>query len=214
MMRVLSSRNTDAVDRLLAPSRSEDRAMARRVFTILAAVRTGGDRALLSYAGRFDGLRGALEVSPEEIEEGASRVSREVRRAISTAARRIRLVARRQRPRRWSVSTAPGVTVEQRVTPLDRVGCYVPGGRYPLPSSLLMTVIPARAAGVAEVIVACPRPEPSVLAAAQEAGVLVRLVHGPRDAQLLLNSKRAQSATSDPWNKGFRSQNVGKTRKA
>jgi histidinol dehydrogenase len=62
------------------------------------------------------------------------------------------------------------VVVEQRVTPLDRVGCYVPGGRHPLPSSLLMTAIPARAAGVEDVIVACPRPEPAVLAAALEAG--------------------------------------------
>ena len=65
----------------------------------------------------------------------------------------------------------PGVVVEQRVTPLARVGCYVPGGRYPLPSSLLMTAIPARVAGVGEVIACCPRPEPAVLAAALEAGV-------------------------------------------
>jgi histidinol dehydrogenase len=171
MIRILSSPSTEAVDRLLAPSRAEDRALARRIFTIVAAVRSGGDRALLSYARRFDGLRGPLEVSPAEIEEGASRVSREVRKAISAAARHIRSVARRQRPPRWSVNIVPGVRVEQRVTPLDRVGCYVPGGRYPLPSSLLMTAIPARAAGVAEVIVACPRPEPSVLAAAKEAGV-------------------------------------------
>jgi histidinol dehydrogenase len=66
---------------------------------------------------------------------------------------------------------AGGVTVEQRVVPLDRVGCYVPGGRYPLPSSLLMTAIPAAAAGVEEVIAVCPRPEPVVMAAAVEAGV-------------------------------------------
>ena len=65
MMRILSSRSTEAVDRVLAPSRAQDRALARRVSTIVAAVRTGGDRALLSYARRFDGLRCALEVSPE-----------------------------------------------------------------------------------------------------------------------------------------------------
>jgi histidinol dehydrogenase len=68
------------------------------------------------------------------------------------------------------VTVAPGVQVQQRVTPLDRVGCYVPGGRYPLPSSLLMTAIPAVAAGVADVVVVCPRPEPVVMAAALEAG--------------------------------------------
>ena len=66
---------------------------------------------------------------------------------------------------------APGITVEQRVIPLSRVGCYVPAGRYPLPSSLLMTAIPARAAGVGEVVVCCPRPDAAVFAAAIEAGV-------------------------------------------
>src|SRR5205814_10379041 len=63
------------------------------------------------------------------------------------------------------------VTVEQRIVPLDRVGCYVPGGRYPLPSSLLMAAIPAAAAGVGEIVAVCPRPEPVVMAAALEAGV-------------------------------------------
>ena len=86
------------------------------------------------------------------------------------AARHIRRVAKTQVPR-GSKLVAPGVKVEQRVAPLERVGCYVPGGRYPLPSSLLMTAVPARVAGVPEVIVACPRPEPAVLAAAVEAGV-------------------------------------------
>jgi histidinol dehydrogenase len=69
------------------------------------------------------------------------------------------------------LKVAPGVSVEQRVIPLARVGCYVPAGRYPLPSSLLMTAIPARAAGVPEVVVACPRPDAAVFAAALEAGV-------------------------------------------
>ncbi|MBM3820383.1 MAG: histidinol dehydrogenase, partial [Acidimicrobiia bacterium] len=86
-------------------------------------------------------------------------------------ARNIRTVARRQVPRGWRATVADGVTVEQRVVPLDRVGCYVPGGRYPLPSSLLMTAIPAAAAGVAEIVAVCPRPEPVVMAAALEAGV-------------------------------------------
>ena len=70
----------------------------------------------------------------------------------------IRAVARRQVPRGWRVRVAAGVTVEQRIVPLDRVGCYVPGGRYPLPSSLLMTAIPATVAGVEEVIAVCPQP--------------------------------------------------------
>ena len=125
-----------------------------------------------TYAKRFDRLDGDLEVSREEIEELAVRVPPKVRAAIAAAAqehREGRAPAAAARDGR--VKTAPGVTVEQRVTPLDRVGCYVPGGRYPLPSSLLMTAIPARAAGVREIIVACPRPAPVVMAAARAAGV-------------------------------------------
>jgi histidinol dehydrogenase len=98
-------------------------------------------------------------------------VPQSVRGAIRTAARNIRTVAKRQVPRSWRVGVTGGVTVEQRVIPLDRVGCYVPGGRYPLPSSLLMTAIPAVAAGVRDVVAVCPRPEPVVMAAALEAGV-------------------------------------------
>ena len=81
------------------------------------------------------------------------------------------MLFRSQVPKGWRTTVAPGVVIEQRVTPLDRVGCYAPGGRHPLPSSLLMTAIPARAAGVPEVIATCPNPAPAVLAAAVEAKV-------------------------------------------
>ena len=105
------------------------------------------------------------------MEQASGRIDPAVRRAIHAAARRIRRVAARQLPRGWRLDTAPGVTIEQRVLPLDRVGCYVPGGRYPLASSLLMTAVPARVAGVREVIAVCPKPDPTVMAAALEAGV-------------------------------------------
>ena len=170
-MKILSSTNARAVDRLLTAAAGSDRTTSTAVARIVSAVRTRGDAALLAYGKRFDGLDGDLEVSREEIEELAVRVPPKVRAAIATAAKHIERVARRQRPQGWTVKTAPGVTVEQRVTPLDRVGCYVPAGRYPLPSSLLMTAIPARAAGVREIIVACPRPAPVVMAAARAAGV-------------------------------------------
>jgi len=170
-MRILTSRNAKAVERLLRPPSQDNRRIAASVATIVTAVRRRGDAALLDYARRFDRLEGPLEVPPDEIEELAARVPPRVRAAIAAAARNIEKVARRQRPRGWTVKTMEGVSVEQRVTPLDRVGCYVPGGRYPLPSSLLMTAIPARAAGVGEIIVACPRPEPVVMAAARTAGV-------------------------------------------
>jgi histidinol dehydrogenase len=170
-MKILFSTNARAVERLLTASAVSDRATTTAVARIVSAVRTRGDAAVRAYGKRFDGLNGDLEVSREEIEELAVRVPPKVRAAIAAAAKHIERVARRQRPQGWTVKTAPGVTVEQRVTPLDRVGCYVPGGRYPLPSSVLMTAIPARAAGVREIIVACPRPAPVVMAAARAAGV-------------------------------------------
>ena len=111
-------------------------------------MRRGGDRALLAYARKFDGLTGPVEVTREEMRDAATRgCAADVRAAIRAAARNIRHVARRQVPRAWTTTPVPGVTIEQRVTPLERVGCYVPGGRYPLPSSLLMTAIPAQVAG-------------------------------------------------------------------
>jgi len=170
-MKIINSRNVKAVDRLLRPVIGVNRATAASVAGIVSAVRRGGDKALLSYARKFDGLDEAIEVSNDEIEEAAARVPPRVRAAIAAAAKNIHKVARRQRPHGWKIATQRGVTVEQRVMPLDRVGCYVPGGRYPLPSSLLMTAIPARVAGVPEVIVACPRPAPVVMAAARAAGV-------------------------------------------
>jgi histidinol dehydrogenase len=170
-MKLIEATSRRAVERLFQQHRERDRALERRVRTIVETVRLGGDRAVIRYARRFDGLRGPLEITPEQITAGAREAPRAVRDALEVAARHIRTVARAQLPASRLVRVADGLTVEQRVTPLDRVGCYVPGGRYPLPSSLLMTAIPARVAGVREVIAVCPRAEPAVLAAAAEAGV-------------------------------------------
>src|SRR6188768_3037413 len=171
MIRIVESSNRRAVRALLSPERTRDAATERRVAEIVSAVRRDGDRALTRYARELDGLTGAIEVSRDEMRRAAREVPASVRKAIRTAALNIRAVARRQVPRGWRARIAPGVSVEQRVVPLDRVGCYVPGGRYPLPSSVLMTAIPAAAAGVREIIAVCPRPEPVVMAAALEAGV-------------------------------------------
>jgi histidinol dehydrogenase len=170
-LRIVNSTNRRAVSALLAPERTRDAATERRVAAIVSSVRRGGDAALTRYARTLDGLDGPLEITRDEMRAGARQVPAAVRAALKTAARNIRAVARRQVPRGWRVQVAPGVSVEQRVVPLDRVGCYVPGGRYPLPSSLLMTAIPAAAAGVGEIVAVCPRPAPVVLAAALEAGV-------------------------------------------
>ena len=82
-----------------------------------------------------------------------------MRAALEHAARNIRRVAEQQRPRSWSIDVEPGVRVGQRVTPLDTIGCYIPGGRFSLVSTLLMTAVPAQVAGVRRIVVACPRPE-------------------------------------------------------
>jgi histidinol dehydrogenase len=171
MLKIVESTTGRAVKALLAPARGRDAATERRVAAIVRDVRTHGDAALLRYARRFDRLDERVEVSRDEMIAAARQVPAPVRAAIRSAARNIRAVAKRQVPRGWRARVAPGVTVEQRIVPLDRVGCYVPGGRYPLPSSLLMTAIPAATAGVGEVIAVCPRPEPVVMAAAIEAGV-------------------------------------------
>ena len=170
-MKIVDSTNRRAVATLLAPERTRDAATERAVAKIVAAVRERGDAALTEYAQRFDGLRDPIEVDVDEMRSAARAVASDVRAAIKAAARHIRAVAKRQVPRGWRATIAPGVRVEQRVVPLDRVGCYVPGGRYPLPSSLLMTALPATAAGVKEIVVVCPRPEPVVMAAALEVGV-------------------------------------------
>ncbi len=171
LLKVIPSSNRPAVEVLLRHDRAADRAFERRVRAIVERVRRDGDAALLAFARRFDRLSATVEVSRGEMEAGAASVSRDVRLAIRQAARHIALVARRQTPKGLRTRVAPGVSIEQRVQPLGRVGCYVPGGRFPLPSSLLMTAIPAREAGVPEIVAVCPRPEPAVMAAAREAGV-------------------------------------------
>lgn len=170
-MKIIDAGNKRALAKVFAVNRSEDRAFERKVATIVDRVRDEGDAALLRFARKFDDVRPPLEVTKAEMIAEAERVPLEVRRAIEKSARHIAKVAFRQIPKHLDIAVAAGVSVEQRVEPLARVGCYVPGGRFPLPSSLLMTAVPARVAGVPEVIAVCPRPEPSVMAAALEAGV-------------------------------------------
>jgi histidinol dehydrogenase len=169
-MRIIQSTNRRAVAALLDRRARRDPVVIRRVGRIVEQVRTRGDAALLEYAKRFDGLSGAIEVSAAEMRAAVREVAPDVRRAITAAAHNIRRVASAQLPTSRAVEPTRGVRIEQRVTPLDRVGCYVPGGRYPLPSSLLMTAIPARVAGVQEIIAVCPKPDVTVMCAAVEAG--------------------------------------------
>ena len=170
-LRLIPVSDRARVEALLERGAGRPRAVESRVGRIVDDVRRRGDAAVIEYARQFDRLSGAIEISRGEMTRAVRTVAAPVRDAIALAAEHIRVVARRQVPRGWRVTTAAGVSVEQRVTPLDRVGCYVPGGRYPLPSSLLMTAVPARIAGVGEIVAVCPKPDPTVLAAAVEAGV-------------------------------------------
>jgi len=170
MIKIVQSTNRAEVEALLKPSAIRDAATEKKAATIVEHVRNGGDEALKAYTKALDGWGGPLEVPRRQIEAGAKKAPKAIRAALARAADAIRDVATAQRPKEWRIRVASGVSVEQRVVPLDRVGCYVPGGRYPLPSSLLMTAIPARVAGVPEVVVCSPSVDPVVLAAAVEAG--------------------------------------------
>jgi histidinol dehydrogenase len=140
---------------------------------IVADVRKRGDRALLRYAAQFDGLAGAaaLRVTQQEMAAAWDAVDPALRQALSTAAKQIRSFARRQLPASWNASPVEGLTTGQLVRPLGAVGCYVPSGRHPLPSTLLMTAIPAQVAGVERIVVVSPKPAPETLAAAHLLGI-------------------------------------------
>jgi histidinol dehydrogenase len=140
---------------------------------IVTDVRKRGDRALLRYALQFDGLAGvaALRVTPEEMAAAWKAANPELRAALSTAAKQIRRFAERQMPKSWNASQLAGLTTGQLVRPLGSVGCYVPSGRHPLPSTLLMTAIPAQVAGVKRIVAVSPKPAPETLAAAHLLGI-------------------------------------------
>lgn len=140
---------------------------------VIQAVRETGDTALRACAQRWDGLQPGqpLAVHPAEMAEAWKRMSPAMRKALRRAERNIRTFCQWQMPKTWMKELEPGVRVGQKVEPLASVGCYVPGGRYPLPSTLLMTVIPAQVAGVKEIVVVSPRPQLETLAAAAMLGV-------------------------------------------
>jgi histidinol dehydrogenase len=153
-------------------STSLDRVMPA-VTRIVTDVRKRGDRALLRYASQFDGLSGpeALRVTKEEMAAAWNALDATLQQALTTAAEQIRGFAKRQLPSSWNFSPVAGLRTGQLVRPLDSAGCYVPSGRHPLPSTLLMTVIPAQVAGVARIVVVSPKPAPETLAAAHLLGI-------------------------------------------
>ena len=140
---------------------------------ILSAVQDRGDEAVREFATNFDGLADdqPLLVSRAEMEAAWDSVGEELKAALRLAQANIRLFAEKQLPHAWSFRPVEGMEVGQIVRPLGSVGCYVPGGRYPLPSTLLMTVTPAQVAGVERIVVCSPKPARETLAAAYLCGV-------------------------------------------
>jgi histidinol dehydrogenase len=168
--------------RVLHWSAEQDRAIEERVAAIVDDVRARGDAALLEYTQRFDGLAApsvqALEVTQAELQAALAAITPAQRTALEAAARRVRSFHERQLEacgRSWSYRDEHGTLLGQKVTPLDRVGVYVPGGKAAYPSSVLMNALPAKVAGVGELIMVVPTPRGErnalVLAAAAIAGV-------------------------------------------
>jgi len=168
-MRILKSTEIGKLLARKAARLTEAEAVVR---PILEAVHRRGDRALLEYARRFDGLtRKTVRVPQPELAAARARLTPEFARAVATASANIRTYAARQMPAEWSRQIQPGLRLGQIVRPLDTVAAYIPSGRYPLPSTILMTVVPAQVAGVRTVCVASPRAVTEVFGTADLLGV-------------------------------------------
>lgn len=170
---------TDALRRRVAWDEGVDKQVQDSVRDILAAVRQRGDVAVLEYTAHFDGIDAAtvaeLEIPQSRLQQALAAISSEQRQALEQAAERIRSYHERQKGESWDYTEADGTRLGQRLTPVDRAGLYVPGGKAAYPSSVLMNAVPAKVAGVAEVIMVVPAPKgvlnELVLAAAAVAGV-------------------------------------------
>src|SRR5437899_7823730 len=173
-MRTLRGRKAETFVRALEQRAAADLArVEKQVGRIVRDVRKNGDRALRRCAEKWDGLkpRQPLLVTDQELEQAWNTVSEQFKQALKTAAINIRQYCEWQMPQAWRNAVSPGIQVGQVVRPLQSAECYVPGGRYPLPSTMLMTVIPAQVAGVPQVRVVSPRPAVETLATAHFLGV-------------------------------------------
>jgi histidinol dehydrogenase len=164
-----------ALDALLRFDAAEDQKVTDAVRGIIADVRSRRDVAVLAYAQRFDGAKAKaladLAIMADEARAALAELPTEQRQALQSAHERIRTFHERQLQSSWEYREADGTRLGQRVTPLERVGLYVPGGKAAYPSSVLMNAVPAKVAGVSEIVMVSPNPSPMVLAAAALAGV-------------------------------------------
>ena len=172
MLRIVHSRDLKALEALFKRrSQRMDEAEAA-VAPILEDVRKRGDRALLHYARKLDGLAaGSVRIAAEELRDAERGLTADFLRAVATASQRIRRFAEMQLPQSWTKSAGGGIELGQLVRPLEAVAAYIPGGRYPLPSTVMMTVIPAQVAGVGAIAIASPDPSAATLGTASLLGV-------------------------------------------
>ena len=182
MIRTINSNDRDVLDEMLA--RLEARAVAfdpdlmRAVSSIIEDVRTRGDEALIDYTARFDGVEieaSGLRIDEQSLQRSADRVDKRVLEALREAIRNVQTFHEHELEKSWEISPADGVRLGQRITPLERVGLYVPGGTAAYPSSVVMNVVPAQVAGVDRIVVVTPprtlSENPAVAAALRELGV-------------------------------------------
>lgn len=168
MVRILSSKEAGRLLKRRAARLDEAEAVVK---PILEDVRRRGDAAVLEYAKRFDGFDGrSVRVSGRELEAAARGLAREFRQALRVSEKNVAAFARMQLPQPRRIAPAPGLKLSQIVRPLDAAAAYIPSGRYPLPSTVVMTVVPARVAGVETILVCTPKPAPEILGAAHLLG--------------------------------------------
>jgi len=174
MIPIFRSTDTKNVKRLLRSGETQLKKAEVIARHILHDVRRNGDQALQRWTLELDGIdlaQGGLTIKRREVVKAYRLVPEGFADAVQTAARNIRKAAREQLPRAWQITNGTGIEVSQITRPLDRVACYVPGGRFPLPSTVLMSVIPAQVAGVRDIVITSPRPAPAVLVAADILGI-------------------------------------------
>jgi histidinol dehydrogenase len=168
-------RLTPPTEKWLLSRRAQRDTEAKSVASeIVADVRKRGDPGLFAWTKKLDFTdlaRTGVWISSKEFRAVEKRVSSDFLQAIKKAARNVRRVAEKQLPRPWKLEVEAGVTITQRISPIETIGCYIPGGRFSLVSTLVMTVVPAKVAGVRRIVAVCPMPNPELLAAARILGI-------------------------------------------
>ena len=187
---------TVASEKRLFKAREKRDLEAERVAAeIVSDVRKRGDKALFEWTEKLDGVdlkKDGVWIGEKEIASAKRSADKALVKAIEHAARNVRRVAERQLPKGWNIETDRGVRISQRVEPIERIGCYIPGGHFALVSTLIMTAMPAQVAGVKEIVVACPKPNAALLTAASILGVkkIARMGGAQAIAALAYGTKR------------------------